>query len=364
MKILQVITSLRFGGAEKLLVDIVPLLNKIDGISCDVLCLVDEDSPFREKLKEKGIRVIGLSKTISVYNPRLVLELKPFLSRYDIIHTHLTQPQFWVVLAKTLFCSKTPLITTEHNTHNKRREIGWMKPFDYFMYKKYEQIISISTATKNELINYLGLSNKMLVISNGINVEFFHDAFPICRQLIDGSLNDSDFIVTMVAAFREQKDQETVIKAMKYLPTDTKLLLVGDGKKKRQCQDLASSIGVKERVFFLGSREDVANILKMTDVVILSSHFEGFGLAAIEGMAAEKPIVVSDVPGLADIVKDVGLLFPVGNQEILANQILRLKEDADFLKDVAHSCYLKAQEYDIKVMVETLFELYKSVLTK
>ena len=122
MKVLQIITSLQTGGAEKLLVDIVPRLNQ-KGITCEILTLIDEETSFRQELEERNVKVFGLSKTMNVYDPRFIFKIKPWLKQYDIVHTHLFQPQYWTGIAKSLFSPKTLLITTEHSTTNRRRTI-------------------------------------------------------------------------------------------------------------------------------------------------------------------------------------------------------------------------------------------------
>jgi glycosyltransferase involved in cell wall biosynthesis len=362
MKVLQIITSLQTGGAEKLLVDIVPRLNQ-KGIMCDILTLIDEETPFKQELEKKNVKVFGLSKTMSVYDPRFIFKIKPWLKQYDIIHTHLFQPQYWTGIAKALFSPKTHLITTEHNTTNRRRRIKIYKLIDRFIYGQYDKIISISEATMQKLIEYIGMQEKMILISNGIDVNHFKNAVPVERKLLNNKLNEEDFIVTMVAGFREQKDQDTLIKALPDLPQSVKLIFAGDGIRRKYCEQLAENIGVKERVFFLGIRNDVANILKSSNVVAMSSHWEGFGLSAVEGMAAGKPVIVSNVEGLADIAKGAGLLLPPGNAKELAKVILRLKEDKQFAEKIANACYERAKKYDIEKTVEKLMQVYNSVLS-
>lgn len=362
MKVLQIITSLKTGGAEKLLVDIVPRLNQKE-IMCDILTLVDEETPFKQELEKKNVKVFGLSKTMSVYNPRFIFKITPWLKQYDIIHTHLFQPQYWTGIAKALFSPKTHLITTEHSTTNRRRRIKIYKPIDRFIYGQYDKIISISEATMQKLIEYIGMQEKMIMIPNGIDVNHFKNAEPVERKLLNNRLSEEDFIVTMVAGFREEKDQDTLIKSLPDLPKNIKLVLVGDGIRRKYCEQLAKNLGVKERVFFLGIRNDVANILKSSDVVAMISHWEGFGLSAVEGMAAGKPVIASDVEGLADIVKGAGLLFPPGNAKELAKVILRLKEDKQFAEKIANACYERAKKYDIEKTVEKLMQVYNSVLS-
>ena len=118
MKILHVITSLRAGGAEKLMVDLLPKL-KDKGFDVELLLFDGVDTPFRRELERKGIAVFDLGKGGSVYSPLKLVKLIPFLKRYDIVHTHNTAPQLFAPIGSML--RSVNLCTTEHNTSNRRR---------------------------------------------------------------------------------------------------------------------------------------------------------------------------------------------------------------------------------------------------
>ena len=126
---------------------------------------------------------------------------------------------------------------------------------------------------------------------------------------------DDDKILIQVARFNKYKDHRTLIKSLKILPNNIKLILVGDGELKFEIKKLINELDLNKRVALLGVRMDVPNLLKSSDISILSSHSEGFGLVAIEGMASGKPFVGSDVKGLSNIVSGAGLLFENGNEK-------------------------------------------------
>ena len=105
----------------------------------------------------------------------------------------------------------------------------------------------------------------------------------------------------------------------------------------------------------------MAEVLKSADVVALSSHFEGFGLAAVEGMAAGKPVVASDVDGLHEIVAGNGVLFPHGDAVALADVIKKLCNDKVEYEAVAGRCQAKAKQYDISLMAANYDEVYRSL---
>lgn len=354
MKILHVITSLHTGGAEKLIIDIVPKLQDL-GHTVDVLLFDGSDTPFKQQLAASGITILESSNGGSVYNPLHIFKLIPIIREYDIIHTHNTAPQLFAAIAN-LFCKKT-LITTEHNTTNRRRDWWWYKPIDRFMYNQYKEVICISDQAEENLRNYIGKCRaNITTIYNGVDVQKYATAHPS---------NDLNMIapnckkIIMVAGFRYQKDQDTLIRATALLPKQFHTFLIGDGERKDLCEKLAITEGVAERVHFMGIRMDVPEILKAADYVVMSSHWEGLSLASIEGMSVGKPFLASDVDGLREMTINAGKLFPHQNGEQLAKEIIVLNENPTLYQHIADQCFNKAKLFDISVMVEKYNTIYR-----
>lgn len=350
MKILHVITSLRTGGAEKLMVDLLPRMQR-EGHEVD-LCVFDGvRTPFYEELEKCGVKVIPLGH--SVYSPSHIQKLRRLMRGYDVVHTHNTACQYYVALA-SLFVS-CRCFTTEHNTTNRRRNAAW-RMLDRWMYGRYEKIVCISELTQTNLIRHVGkwVANKCVVIFNGIDLEHF--ATGPNSSIKDATLK----LVLMVSAFREQKDQKTLIRAMQWLPPSYVLKLAGGGEKRliAECKDLATTLGVEGRVEFLGVRTDVPMLLQEVDVVVLSSHYEGLSLSSLEGMASGKPFIASDVEGLRDIVGGYGMLFPHGDDKALADAVRQMCEDENARNSVVRKCLERVRMFDINVMTTKYLDLY------
>ena len=356
MKILHVITSLYTGGAERLMVDLLPTLRNDEDFQVDLLLINGVETPFKKALKQAGIKVCALSMTNDVYNLRNIFRFRRFLAHndYDIIHTHNTACQLFVPIAKSLTRNKAKLVTTEHNTTNHRRTKWWLKPLDKWMYRKYAAIVCISDLTRHNLEQYLGTDWPMHTIYNGVDTKRF------ARPVKDIS-GQQDFVVTMVAAFRPQKDQDTLIRAFTHLEPNFRLQLVGGGQRGEELKALCRELGLEDRVQFLGVRMDVPDIMEQSDVIVLSSHWEGFGLAAVEGMASGRPMVATDGDGLRDIVGGAGVLFQPGDDQELASAIKRLCETPDYYRQVALACQERAQHYDISVMADGYGNLYRTL---
>lgn len=360
MKILQVISSLRIGGAEKLVVDMAPLL-QIKGHVVDVFVFDGCETPFLQHLEDNGIRVIRDNQGESMYDPRNILKLRKLIPQYDIVHTHNTSCQYYTAIAENLCkCNRVRFVTTEHNTTNRRRDSFIFQHLDQWMYRQYDNIISISDQATVNLQNAIGTQFHITTIYNGIDLQRFINATPL-KQDLQLKKDLGDFVISMVAGFREQKDQDTLIKALKYLPDKCKLWLIGDGERRVICEELVQHLNLSDRVIFAGIRTDIPNILKTSDVIVMSSHWEGLSLSSIEGMSVGKPFIASDVDGLHEIVEGNGILFPHQDEKTLAVDILRLMKKKDTAKKIAEKCFEKACQYDISKTVDAYLEVYNYV---
>lgn len=333
------------GGAEKLLSEMIPRI-KNHGYDVDVLVFDGSFTPLMKHLIDNGVHVLYLRQNHGYpYSILNLIKLIPIVRKYNIVHSHTTPAQLFCFIAKFFYPSLF-LITTEHSTYNHRRGKMMFKMLDRMMYSSYAKIICIGKKPKENLEKQIGcLSDRSVIIENGIDIDLYNKTLPISRDKISCSVDD--YILTMVGRFTDAKDQNTIIKALTYLPDKFKLILVGDGPLKELATMYAKNLGLKDRVVFLGLRSDVPSIIKASDVAILSSHWEGFGLAAVEGMASQKPVIATNVAGLREVVEGAGLLFKVGDAETLSHMVLRLYKDKDFYKDISLKCYERAQKYNI-----------------
>lgn len=355
MRILHVITSLRIGGAEKLMVDLLPRFRDL-GNDVELAVFFGVQTPFVEQLEESGIKIHKFGLNSNVYHLSNLIKLRSFFDKFDIIHTHNTACQLFAAIDS--IGKKTILCTTEHNTSNRRRNIKGLKWADKWMYSRYQKIICISDQAEINLRTYLNSnSQKITTIYNGINLKRFQEAQPNFEL----KLHKDKIIITMVAAFRPQKDHQTLFKAFKLLPDNYELWLVGDGEIRKEVEQMCEEEGVKERTIFWGLRKDVPTILKTSDIIVMSSHYEGLSLSNVEGMSCGRPFIASDVDGLREVVKGHGVVFPHQDYQTLAKEIIRLTEDKDYADQIIRQCQAKAAEYDIKVMAEKYNAVYQKL---
>lgn len=360
MKVLHLINSLAAGGAEKLLVDTtIGYYNR--GITMDVLLLNDDNSPFKDKLKNyPNIHIYVLGDN-NVYNPKLIFHLHHHFKNYDIVHVHLFPSLYWAAFARFLNGGKYKMILTEHSTNNKRRNNPLFRFVERIIYKQYNFIIPISDSATLNLKQHLGSSfNNIKKINNGIDLKILENAVAYRKRSLN--LDEDDFILIQVSSFRYPKDQKTVIRALDILPKDIHLLLVGDGPLQHENRQLTADLKLEDRVHFLNLRSDVPQLLKTADIVILSSHYEGLSLSSVEGLASGKPFIATDVPGLKEVVENAGILFPYGDEKALSEQILKLKNDRNYYNSIGRRGYEKSKCYNIEIMINQYLKLYKSII--
>ena len=360
MRILHVIPQLwRGNGAAKIVKDLVDYQithgNLVTVVSLSIM------SPSYEKdLKKLGCEVIYLeNRRYSLYNPKFFFQLRKIIKEFDIVHVHLFPALYWVALAKYFSSASCKLVLTEHSTFNNRQSFKILKPIERFIYSKYDAIVAISEGVSLFFKSYLGNKYQFFVINNGVNVKNIRQCEIIGREQLN--LSSQAKLIVQIGRFYPQKDQKTLIKALALLPDDFYVLFVGDGPLLDEYQRLAQYYNLSKRILFLSVREDAISILKASDIVVMSSNFEGFGLAAVEGMAAGKPVIASDVEGLSNIVEGAGLLFEPHNEKDLAAKIRLLMEDQLFYKSVSEKCKQRSEKYDVSVMGNRYNQLYQSL---
>ncbi len=355
MRVLHVIDSLNRGGAEVMLTAMAPLF-RARGVMCDVVALLRRPSPLEHSLLDQHIhlRYTGIPH---LYSPRQIFALADLFDSYDIVHVHLFPAQLWTVLAAVRLRYRIPLVTTEHNTWNSRRR-WWLRPIDRWMYEHYKRIACISQATADSLIEWCpGAAHKTIVIPNGIPLDAFENAQPVTLAQVPSDVARLVF----VGRCDVQKNHATLLRALTAVP-DAHLLLVGDGPLRPELEKMAESLGIGNRVTFLGWRCDVAGVLKASDIYVHSTHSDGFGIAACEAMAAGLPVVASDVPGLAQLVAGAGLLFPAGDEEALARCLTALISSPEQQREMSRASLQRARQFSIENTVDGCIRMYESVL--
>jgi glycosyltransferase involved in cell wall biosynthesis len=354
VRVLHVINSLDPGGAENLILGIAPLLEK-RGIRVSVLALALRSQVLYKCLKGLSIDVT-VSRQGSLYSPLQIGNIRNLVKErsVDVVHSHLFPAMWWVTLAQ-IGLPRVPIVVTEHNTWNRRRRTLW-KPVDRFMYARCAKVACVSSQTETALREWVPeTEGRTCVIENGIDSAAFNE-----QQVVAEAAPQSTLVT--IARLTKQKAIDVLIRAVAELPGVT-ALVVGDGPMRRDLERLAVSLKVAERVRFLGARADVASILQLAPIYVQPSAWEGFGIAAVEAMAAGLAVVVSDVPGLREVVGDAGLRFTPGSHLDLAEVLSGLVHNRKRIAVLSERARSRAALFSISRTADEYAALYRQVLT-
>ena len=226
MKILFIINSLCGGGAEKLIRDIVLIMRK--SCYCEVMLLTNNGDKYSNDLTKNDVIVKKIDAKTKIGT---IIFLHKYIvnNDFDIVHANLFPSNYFCAFAKLVNRKKFPiLVTTEHNTDNRRRHFKILRYLEKIIYSVYDHVISISEETEISLLKWLNEvpNERFSVIFNGVDIDFFQQAKPYKRKELCDSIEEDDIILGLVGSFTKQKNHEYMLNIMKKIPNNYKLLLV------------------------------------------------------------------------------------------------------------------------------------------
>jgi L-malate glycosyltransferase len=287
----------------------------------------------------------------------------------DLLHVHYAIPHASAAfMAKQILAKEgknIPVITTLHGTDITL--VGKDKtysPVVTFSMNESDALTAVSQNLKEETLNNFTIKKDIDVIHNFVDVKRFHkkpvDAF---KQLIAPK---GERIIVHASNFRKVKRVDDVVNTFllinKTLPA--KLLLLGDGPERPYAESICRDCMSAENIKFLGKQEQMEDILPIADLFLLTSEYESFGLAALEAMAAEVPVISTNAGGLPEININgfCGYMSNVGDINDMCKNALSILQDDDTLKQFKANALTQAQKFDIDNIVPRYEELYKRVL--
>jgi len=284
----------------------------------------------------------------------------------DLLHVHYAIPHASAAyMAKQIVKQKNgrnvPVITTLHGTDITL--VGKDKTYEpvvTFSINESDAITAVSRNLREETYRFFDIRKEIEVIYNFVDVKRFDkkplDAF---RQVI---APDNEKILIHASNFRKVKRIDDVIKVFAKVQATipAKLLMVGDGPERHAAEELCRQLGVDEQVRFLGKQEQMEDILAVSDVFLLPSEYESFGLAALEAMAARVVVISSNAGGLAEIniPSETGFLAEVGDTEAMSNYAIQLLSNPDYLAGMKEKAFQQACTFDISNIIPQYEKLY------
>ncbi|HEV7380779.1 MAG TPA: glycosyltransferase [Dyadobacter sp.] len=366
MLILHVINNLNKGGAERLLVDNLPLYKSAE-INVEVLQLSKQNSEptYLELLQANGVKCHHLSSGI-LYNPLLIFKIVSFLTKnkFDIVHVHLFPALYWIAVASWFLPKKPKLIFTEHSTQNKRSKNSLLRPIERVIYGSYDHVVAISEQIRLKLNSWTQTPAKIELIRNGVNTKKFTDATSYDDNYFNEffSIQKNSVKLLMTARFSYPKDHVSLVKAVSLLPENYYLILVGEGPNRQKVEELSRELGLSGRIVFAGFRNDVPSLMKSVDFNILSTEYEGMSGVSLEALASGTPFLGSDVAGVNDLVPDERYLFPAGSANEIAKKIQSIMNSPGMSESMRKDGLEHARNFDISIHIRKHRALYFGII--
>lgn len=322
IKVLFLLPSLRGGGAERAILN---LLDCIDKKRFEVeLALISKEGDFTSSVPE-GVIVHDLRSSRARYAVFKIVELvnkrKP-----DLIIGSVIQATNLIFIASFFFKHKPVIINRLENPYSKLTSKKLAKWLFGRALRSSDYVVAVSKGLTKDLMEHLNISEKKIkVIYNPVDLELTH-------ALSKEEVNDYDFknkkVVVTIARFTKQKGLEDIIRAFSIVAKEIKdahLLIIGQGKLRKILEKLIGQLDLNKKVSLVGFKDNPYKYLAKADLFVLASLWEGFGLVIVEAMACGLPIVSTDcISGPSEILKNgkYGKLVPVGNPVKLADAII------------------------------------------
>jgi N-acetyl-alpha-D-glucosaminyl L-malate synthase BshA len=294
------------------------------------------------------------------------------LHKIDLLHVHYAIPHAYAgYMAKQMLKSegvKIPMVTTLHGTDiTLVGKHPFYKTAVTFSINKSDVVTSVSQNLKEETYSLFDIKKDIHVIPNFIELDKIKN---ISKIALNRSVmaNENEKIITHISNFRKVKRIPDVI-AIFYIiqqKIPSKLMMVGDGPEKEVAENLCYNLGISDKVIFFGNNNEIDKILSFTDLFLLPSETESFGLAALEAMALGVPVISSNTGGLPEVNFEgiSGYLSDVGNTEEMAQNAIKILENETNLLKFKNNAAATAKQFDIKNIVTLYEDLYKKALQK
>ena len=354
-RILHVITTIDYGGAEKQLLSLA-MAQVNYGNLISVVALKGKNE-LRQEFQSSGVDVCSLAEIRTLIGQTMKLRRKILDFRPDIVHAHLPRAELMMACLPI----NVPLVVSRHNSENffpKAPKIV-SRILSRFVGFRAKRVIFISECAKQYSLDKREIleSKKITVIYYGIeNVKVLK------RRLSDRTKNAITRFIT-VGRLVEQKDLATQIRAVNRLRNQNIVLeIIGDGELLEELQALVNAMDLKERVRFVGRTAHVMEALNDADCFILSSKYEGFGLVILEALISQIPIIASDIPTTREILGNkYPYLFKVGDDEKLVELMQRI-----IIEGAPHSENYEGilRQFDIEKTRKKTDEIYCQIMEK
>lgn len=346
MKVLHLLTSNRFSGAENVVCQIIGMMKTEPNMEM-VYC--SSDGQIREVLDERDIQFIPLKNFSLGEIKRVIKEQKP-----DIVHVHDMRASFYAAKA----CGNTPLISHVHNNNFDSRGISAKSIAYYFAARKAKHIFWVSQSSFDGYAFHVFFKKKSSVLYNIIDIEALYK-----KMEVDG--NRYRYDVVYVGRLTPPKNPKRLMAVLRKVCANCpniKIAVVGTGDLEEETKKLCKEWNLQNNIQFLGFQSNPLKMLHDAKVMVMTSRWEGTPMCALEAMALGVPIVSTPTDGLCELITDGKNGFLSDDDDILAERIVNVVTDNDIRKKLSEDAIAFSKAYnDIEKYKKRILEAYNSL---
>lgn len=374
-RLLWLVDSLGAGGAEALVVTFARAVHRSPEarqLQLTVACLSGGDGVNAQRLREAGIPTLDLGarnlRDVRAFR-RLLAHIRE--QKIELVHAHLTYSAIWSAIASRM--TGVPAIASLHVSPTATRALqdsvrhrvstGIRDGIMRFILNRWSTaIVTVSAALRDDYVARGLASAKLRVVHNGIDLDRFRRPHAESRARMERELGlppDAPLIAT-VAVLRPKKGIEVLLEAARSVK-GAYFVIIGDGPKREEWNELAATLGIAERIRWTGYRTDVETLLAGCDLFVHPSVDDAFPTVLLEAMAAGLPVVASRVGGIPEIVTPgvTGQLVPAGDAASLAAAIGSLLADRERMRAMREAAQTDAHRFSTEAWIGRLEKVYR-----
>jgi len=352
--IIHIISSIKGGGAEIIVQELHKIyLNK--NLNSYVIYFTGDDTKLSNN--ETVLNLSHKNPFLIFYLRKVIKKLMKKTKKNIIIHVHLTWPFFYTAFA-VLGLKNVKLIFTEHAISNRRRKIPFLKFIERLFYSRYSSIVCISKGVYKSLAKWVGnkIQKRLVTIPNGSRI------FTLPKRT---SLKKRLPRLISVGSLIYEKNFSTTIKSISKIKDDIEnYTIIGEGPERKKLEEMIINLKLKNKVKLIGWSDKIEKYLHNSDIQLLPSLAEGFGLVAVEGMSTGLPIIASNIEGLNEVLGPessfITLIDQVDSPDEWKKAIYKVINDIHILGNIKISKLAKqqAKKFTFKKMAKSYLEVY------
>ncbi|MGA1840034.1 MAG: glycosyltransferase [bacterium] len=378
LKIFYLLTDSDFGGTEASVRRLATGMRQ-RGFKIEI-CSIKRPGYMAKDMMSQGFKVasLDLPSGITWNYPFLfltgIIRLKKLLKEVkpDIIHSFLFQSNLMTAMSRSFIDGeKAPIGFISSVRCTEANKSCWRIILDRWALGRSDLILTVSEAVRNKYLERENIQrNRIRVLYHGVDQRFMEEQKKVSEFRSKLGVGKEDEVIGTVARLHKDKDIEILIKAfalaLKSRP-QIKLLIIGDGPEKKNLKEMTVTLGIMDRIIFTGFQSDVLPLIGLLDIFCLTSKEEGFPQSLIEAMALEKPVVVSRVGGVMELIEDgiSGILIPPGNPETFRDSILYLLQNPQKAQKMGNAAKEKIKHgFLLDHTLDKMEAIYGEVLQK